>query len=321
MDKKSYRVRNWKEYNEALVQRGSLTFWFDENCLEKWRSTLKLGKRGRGRPEEYSDIAIHCGLTLKAIFRLTFRGTEGFLKSLMSLLKLDLATPDYTLLCKRQKNLSIDLPRKTVNAGEGLHIVVDATGLKVYGEGEWKVRQHDWDKRRVWRKLHLAVNSKTHEIEAFELTDLSMRDGEGFPLLMNKITTPITECIGDGAYDNFSCYAIAEQKGMDFIAPPCRKAKTSDERRRNKKKATAGAVKKRDDIINQVRKLGRKEWKIQSGYHRRSLAETAMFRVKTLLGSRLSTKKLEHQRVEAAIWCQIINKVTIAGMPISVAIS
>lgn len=319
MDKKSYRVRNWAEYNKALVNRGNINFWFDEKCLNQWQQTQKTGKKGR--PEKYSDVAIHCGLTLKALFRLSFRATEGFIKGLISLLKLGLGTPDYTLLCKRQKGLLVQLPKVPANASEKLHIVVDTTGLKVYGEGEWKVRQHGWKKRRLWRMLHLAVNSKTHGIEAFELTDLGTRDGEGFPLLLDKIGAPIESCKADGAYDNFSCYEEAERRGFQLITPPTRKAKTSDERRRHKKKASPGAVQKRDNAVIQMRQLGRKEWKIQSGYHRRSLAETAMYRVKNLLGNRLSTRKLEHQKVETAIWCEIINKMTTLGMPNSVAIN
>jgi hypothetical protein len=319
MDKKSYRVRNWKEYNKALVNRGNINFWINEECLKQWQNTQRTGKKGR--PEKYSDIAIHCGLTLKALLRLTFRATEGFIKGLMSLLKISLDVPDYTLLCKRQKHLSIKLPKVRSHVQEQLNIVVDTTGIKVYGEGEWKVRQHGWKKHRLWRMLHLAVNSNTHGIEAFELTDFGTRDCEGFPLLLKKIEGPIGSCKADGAYDSFSCYEESERYGFELITPPTQKAKTSDERRRHKKKAGPEAVKKRDDAVTQVRELGRKEWKIKTGYHRRSLAETAMFRLKTLLGNRFSTRKLEHQKVEAAIWCEIINKMTALGMPNSIAIN
>jgi hypothetical protein len=104
MDKKSYHTRNWKDYNKALVQRGSITLWFDANCVEEWQKTEKTGKRGR--PQKYSDVAIHCGLTIKAVFKLTFRAATGFIKSLMEMLKVNLDVPDYTLLCKRQKDIS-----------------------------------------------------------------------------------------------------------------------------------------------------------------------------------------------------------------------
>jgi hypothetical protein len=318
MNKKLYRVRNWGEYNQSLVKRGSITFWFSEEALQQWKSTERSGKRGR--PEKYSSVAIHCGLTLKVLLKLTFRATEGLIGSLLELLKWDLEVPDYSLLCKRQKELSLKLPRKARTNGEPLNIVVDTTGMKVYGEGEWKVRQHGTLKRRLWRKLHLAVNEKTHHIEAFELTDLGTQDCEGLPRLIEQVEGRVEQLTGDGAYDRFSCYEEAEQRGFHLITPAQRNAKTSVERPRNKKKASEGAVKKRDQVIRDIRELGRAEWKIQSRYHRRSIAETAMHRVKTLIGNRLTTRTFENQKVEMAIACQIINKMTTLGMPNSVAI-
>jgi len=312
MSKKDNRVRNWKDYNEALVKRGSLTFWFNEECINQWQS--EQDKKGRGRPEKYSDLAIQAGLTLKALFKLTFRATEGFIRSLLELLKLKLEAPNYTLLCKRQKNIMIDLPKKALHLGENLHLAFDTTGLKVYGEGEWKVRQHGWVKHRLWRKFHLAINTKNQQIEAFELTDLGVQDCEGVPLLLDQIEDPIDSARGDGSYDRFSCYEEAERKKFRLITPPQRNAKLSTERKK-KNKADPGAIKKRDEEVKKIRELGRKEWKIQADYHPRSLAETAMFRVKTILGNRLSTRTLQHQKTEVAIWCKIINKMTLLGLP------
>lgn len=318
MTKKVYRVRNWKDYNEALVKRGSLTFWLDEKCLNQWKSEKR--SRGRGRPEKYSDLAIQTGLTLKALFKLTFRATEGFIKSLLEMLKVTIKAPDYSLLCKRQKNITIDLLKKAA-CGEPLHLAFDTTGLKIYGEGEWKVRRHGWMKHRLWRKFHIAVNTVSHQIEAFELTDLGVQDCEGVPLLLNQIVGPIASGRGDGAYDRFSCYEEAERKKFRLITPPQRNSKLSSERKKYNRKISAEALKKRDAEIKKVRELGRKEWKIQADYHRRSLAETAMFRMKTLLSNRLSTRTLEHQKTEVAIWSQIINKMTMLGMPESIAMN
>jgi hypothetical protein len=316
MDKKSYRVRNWRDYNKALVSRGSITFWFDEGNIEQWHETEKSNKRGR--PQKYSNKAIHCGLMLKVLFKLTFRAVAGFIKSIMEILKLDLAVPDYTLLCKRQQEVSIELPK--VKSLEKMDIVIDSTGLKIYGEGEWKVRQHGVSKRRVWRKLHLAVNSSSSNIEACELTDLGVQDCQAFPIVLDKIVGSIEACKADGSYDRFSCYQHAEQRGFRLVTPPQRNAATSKEKPGNKKKASMEAVKQRDEEIKSVRELGRKEWKIKSGYHTRSLAETAMFRFKRLLGNRLSARKLANQKIEVAIRCQILNKMLSLGMPNSVAI-
>lgn len=302
------RVRNWRNYNESLVRRGSITFWFTEECIEEWRATKKTS--GRGRPQKYSNAVIECALTLKAWFKQTFRAVEGFIRSIVQLLCLKLSVPTYTLLCKRQKTISIKLPQKPRDMAAPVNILVDTTGLKVYGEGEWKVKKHGTIKHRLWRKLHLAVNEESQAIEAFALTDLGVQDCEGLGLLTKQIKTKIGTCKGDGSYDSFRCYETGAQGNFELIAPPQKNARTSRERTCNKKKASHKAVLQRDWTIQQVRQLGLQEWKKKINYHRRSLAETAMFRIKTLLGAKLTTRKLEHQKIEMAIWCKIINQIT-----------
>ena len=220
MTKKVYRVRNWKEYNQALINRGSITFWYSEDCIAQWHNTERSGKRGR--PEKYSDIAIECGLTLKALLGLTFRATEGFIRSMSELMGLNLEIPNYSLLCKRQRTLKVKLPKHSRTPGEKLTILVDSTGLKVYGEGEWKVRNHGVIKKRLWRKLHIALNSESQEIEALELTHLGVQDWDGFENLIKEIEAELETVIGDGAYDKFSCYKLATTHKFNLITPPQR---------------------------------------------------------------------------------------------------
>lgn len=313
MSKKTYRVRNWKEYNEALVQRGSVTFWFDEETIQKW---LSQGQNdSRGRPEYYSDTCIECALTLRALFKLTLRATEGFIKSLLKMMKLPLKTPDYTTLCKRQKGLEIQIKKQSIRNNEGIHLVIDSTGLKVFGEGEWKVRQHGQERKRVWRKIHLAVNAKTHDIESCLVTTPGIQDCQGLPELLRQIENPINEFIGDGAFDRFSCYEEAVKRQCKGIFPVQRNAATTQERSENKKKASEAAWRNRDKVIEEVRRVGRKEWKIANGYHQRSLAETAIFRIKTLLGRKLCSRTMAHQKVEMRLWCLALNKLNTLGMP------
>jgi len=320
MAKKAYRVRNWRQYNEALVQRGSITLWLNEKVIRDWY--VKNSLRGRGRPKKYSDVAIECGLTIKAVFNLTFRAVEGFITSLLHQWKINAKTPDYSLLCKRQKTLKIKLRKSATNPGEGIHILVDTTGLKVFGEGEWKVRQHGYIKKRLWRKLHVAINADNQEIEAFELKELTFQDGDGLPLLIKQINKEIASATGDGAYDQYKAYKLANEQSFRLITPPNRVAKLMKECTGNTTKAkhTADmrkALQSRDAYIERIRQIGRPTWKEEVGYHRRSLVETAMFRVKMLLGNRLSTRKFAHQKIEAAIWCNVINQMTQLGMPIS----
>lgn len=319
MDKKSYSVRNWNHYNKALVQRGNINFWINKECLEKWQSCDKTGKKGR--PEEYSNIAIQTGLVIKALYKLTFRAVEGFLKGFFEMLGIRLKVPNYSTLCKRQKDVSIK-PLKTKTKGP-LNILVDSTGLKILGEGEWKLEKYTWNRRRLWRKLHLAVNDKSQTIEAFELTELGTQDSEGLTMLIDKIKKPIKSCIGDGAYDRYSSYEHADRLDFDLIVPPAINAKLTHELKdKNKlKRLNVKALKERDIAIEKMRKYGKKDWKVNSGYHRRSLAETAMYRFKTILGGKLSSRKLENQQVETAIKCNILNKMTELGMPKSVVIN
>jgi len=320
MAQKAYRVRNWRQYNEALVQRGSITFWFSEEVVKNWH--IDDSSKSRGRPRKYSDMAMTCGLTLKAVFKLSFRATEGFVRSLIERMGIKAEAPDYSLFCKRQKTLKISLSQSKIRPGESIQVLVDTTGLKVFGEGEWKVRQHGHIKKRLWRKLHLALNEANQEIEAFELKELGFQDGDGLPLLINGIDKEIDRVTGDGAYDQYKLYKLAKRRKFRLITPPKRDAKMTKEciGRGSKYKHTPEileALKDRDSYLEKIREIGRSEWKKAVGYHRRSLAETAVFRVKTLLGNRLSTRKFEHQKVEAAIWCGIINKVTKLGMPLS----
>ena len=158
--KQQYKIRNWKEYNQALVQRGSLTYWFDEDVIAAWHNIEENNDTcRRGRPPIYSDMAIICALSLKVLFQLPLRATEGLLGSLFELMNLPLSVPNYTTLSRRQSHLEIELPSLIPN--DSRHIVIDSTGLKIFGEGEWKVRQHGYDKRRTWRKLHLGIDEKT----------------------------------------------------------------------------------------------------------------------------------------------------------------
>lgn len=208
MGNSQLKMQNWTPYNKALVNRGNITFWFDRESIEGWYQLDNPIKRGR--PCLYSDLAIECCLTLRAIFKMPLRATQGFVSSLLQMMQLPLTAPDYSLLCKRQKTLKIKLP-KSIKKNCGIHIVADSTGLKVYGEGEWKVRQHGKLKRRTWVKLHLSINEATHDIEASILTAPSVHDCEALPEMLKQIDVNIDQITGDGAYDTYDNYEAVSQ--------------------------------------------------------------------------------------------------------------
>jgi len=312
--KKKYRIKNWKEYNEALKQRGSVDFWIDESVTKSWYTQKHTGKKGH--PQLYASSTIQCALTLQAVFHLPLRATQGFLSSLLKLLNLSkLPTPDYSTLSRRRSAFPVILPYK--KQGGVINIVLDSTGLKVYGEGEWKVRQHGYTKRRTWRKLHLALDPKTHMIEASVLTTNACSDSQAFSDLLGQVNknVKIASVSGDGAYDTKTCYEMLENRGAKAKIPPRRNARCSGQNEIDSGFSPGNA---RNENLRTIQKVGRKQWKQQSGYHTRSLAETAMFRFKKIFGGSLSSRKLLSQVAEAHIKCCALNRMSAIGMPVSV---
>jgi hypothetical protein len=300
-----YRVKNWSDYDKALVQRGSITFWLLDDFEKNWRHT---GEKQRGAQLDYSDQAILVMLTVKEVFHLTNRQVEGFMRSLFVLMKMVLPVPDHSTLSKRGRNLKVNLPKKT---NQSLNIVMDSTGLKIYGEGEWKVRQHGVSKRRTWRKLHLGINPEDGEIQAVELTENSVSDAEVVETLLQQIDQEIARFAADGAYDKRKVYdSLNEHSPNTEVSIPPRK-----NARIWKHGNTKAERLKRDENLRSIRKHGRKTWKNDSGYHIRSLAETAMFRLKTIFGNGLSTRLLETQTTQTLVRCAALNQMTHLGMP------
>ena len=302
--KKARRISNWSEYNKALVNRGSLTVWFDKDMINSWFSTRL--SNNRGRPILYSDLAIEFCLTIKALYKLPLRATQGFVQSIFKIMGLSLPVPDYTSLCKRQKILKIKLPKQK-NRNKKMHIVVDSTGLKVFGEGEWKVRKHGKEKRRTWLKLHLAIDESTNDIEAVMLTADDVHDSETLPNMLNQIDGVVEQVTGDGAYDTHDSY----QAAIDIGATPCFPPRVNATRH----KATDEAWRLRNHALSQVGYHDLKRWKKKNNYHRRSLSETAMFRFKQILGNQVDARTIERQSREIGIKCSILNKMNQLGMP------
>lgn len=307
--KKKYRIRNWKKYNTALIQRGSITVWFSQDSIGKWLASDR--KCPRGRPQIYSNEAILCALIIRGVYHLPLRALQGFLLSLVCLMGLSLPVPSYTQICRRAATLGQEI--KKLSNRRPTDIVFDSTGMKIYGEGEWKVRTHGKSKRRTWRKIHLAVCPDSHEIILECVTENNVSDSEVIPSMERKLPKTVKRSYGDGAYDKEGCYQAFFKGHIEAIVPPQRNAVMQDEKNKP-------WIESRNNALREIVGLGgdddaRKLWKILKGYHRRSLGETAMYRLKTLFGSSLRSRSIANQKAEMYARCLGINKMNSLGMP------
>lgn len=303
----SYRIENWKDYNRSLINRGNITLWFSEDAIKSWYH-MPAKDKSRGRSLIYSDSFIELVLTLRRLFDFSLRATQGFMEGMVHLLGLKLQVAHYSRLSRRAAALSIDLLN---NKKMITDLVIDSTGLKVYGEGEWKVRTHGTHKRRSWRKYHVAVDPDSHEVTAVELTQAHVHDGHVVEKLLSD-QIHIGKVYGDGAYSYKQSFdPIADRGGTPLIA--IRRGTSLV-----KKMPSNGEV-LRNQLVREIWAVGgQNKWKKTSGYHRRSLVETHMFRLKTILGGVLRSRKFNNQITEAKIMAKILNKMTSLGMPKSV---
>ncbi len=306
--KQQYRIRNWKQYNKALVARGSLTLWIDSRSLDKWLDQELPARRGRRRT--YSDLAIECSLMLREVYHLPLRSTQGLVLSVMRLLGIKLPAPDYSTLSRRARRLELSLSAQARQTTTIAHLVIDSSGLKMYGEGEWKVRVHGADKRRTWRKLHIAMDASTHQLTAALITDKDLLDRNALAALLEQTEGAVERVCGDGAYDFKQCYQAIKGRQAVALIPP----------RRDAVMRGKSPFEQRDENVREIKRRGRKAWKRASGYHRRSLVECAFFRLKTLFSDRLRSRREDTQTTEAVIRCAAMNRMTKLGMPHSYAV-
>jgi hypothetical protein len=304
--KARYRVENWTAYDAALRRRGDLTIWVTPETIAAWTPPA-TGRRGR--PSRYSAIAIEAGLMLRLAFGRPWRQTEGLLGSLMRLLGLELPVPDHTTFSRRSADLEMASALATTDGP--VTVIIDSTGLKVFGAGEWHLEKHGGKARRTWRKLHLAVSPDTGEILPSELTGNEDGDASLVRPLLNQITRPINAVLADGAYDGEPIYCAVAERAPDaeVIIPPRATSVVS---------VSAETVPtRRGRHIRMIKERGRLGWQRAVQYGRRSLVEVAILRYKVLIGRSLRARTLPAQKVEAAIGCKVMNLMTSLGMPVT----
>src|SRR5215218_8858950 len=305
-----YRVTNWPEYDRALQRRGSVTLWVTPEALAAWHPP-RTGRRGRS--PQYAEIAIETGHLLRLAFGRPWRQTEGLLRSLATLLGVEIGIPDHITFARRSPGLALANSLAQAQRTGPVHVVIDATGLKVHGAGEWLVETHGGRGKRTWRKLHLAVDPGTGEILASELTTAEAGDAALVGPLLEQIAGPIASVTADGAYDGEPVYRAVAERQPDppaaVVIPPRATAVASP---------TAGtAPTQRDRHIRMIQDRGRMGWQKAVGYGRRALGESAVFRYKAIIGRGLRARTLPGQKTEARVACSVLDRMTGLGMPVS----
>jgi hypothetical protein len=291
-----HRVTNWPEYEAGLRGRGSLTVWFSEEAIEGWRAAPRTT---RGGQPLYSDLAISTALTLRAVFHLALRQTEGLITSILELLGLDLAVPDHSTMSRRAETLKLPRPR----GGRGpVHLLVDSTGLRLCGPGEWPMEKHGTQRRRSWRKLHLATDADTGRIVATELTGHNVDDGSQVGPLLDGVDGRVASITGDGAFDRDDVYAViaALHPDAEAIVPPRSSAVPSA--------VAETAPTQRDRHLQTIAEHGRLGWQRASGYNWRALVEADVSRWKGVIGPGLRSQTDRRQATEVAIAAAALNR-------------
>jgi hypothetical protein len=291
--KKAYNDRDWKAYDQALKNRGNITIWFCEDAVKQWNAPQEEYRK-KGRPKTYSDLSIQTYQVFRSLFKQPLRQTEGLVTSIIRLLDLDLQTPDHTTLSRRLGKIKI--PKKSQISEEPKVIVFDSTGLKVMGEREWMNYKHGTRQRKVWRKLHIAIEDG--EIVAHTLTIHTISDTAEVMALVEQIDAPITETLGDGGYGHVATYAAIDKHNKNksgnstmITVPPnigFQPIRDSDhqERIRNQK------------IIDEQ---GREYWERRTNYGRRKQVECTFSRWKRMLGGNIKAKNGNNQVGEMKI--------------------
>jgi hypothetical protein len=298
-----FKVRNWPAYEAGLRRRGSLTLWIEDAALEGWQT---MGPSGQAR---YTGTAIQTSLMLRAAFKLPLRQIEGLMTSVLSLMGLTISAPDHTTLSRRAVTLPV-IQATSVPHGP-LHILIDSTGLQVYGAGQWLEAKHGAKSRRKWRKLHLAIDAASGLIVAQTLTDQDVDDPSQVGSLLDQMDNPNVQVTADGAYDGAPTYQTIAQHGdgIEVVIPPRATAIPSGE---------LDTPTQRDRHLAMIAEQGRLAWQAATGYGQRSLVETTMGRYKTLIGPRLRARGFAGQQTEAAIGVAVLNRMLVAGRPDSV---
>ncbi len=309
--KQKHKVTNSAAYDASLRQRGSLTVWFTDEAVAAWKAQPRTT---RGGQRWYSPLAILTALTLRAVFRLALRQTEGLIGSIIDLLGLDLAVPDHTTLSRRAETLKVPRPQPRKD-GEPIHLLVDSTGLKLRGAGEWLVEKHGAKTRRSWRKLHIGLDADTGQIVAAALTTKEIGDGSEVGPLLDQVAASVASLTADGAYDQEGVSAAVAERHPEaaIIVPPRSTAVPSE--------TAETEPTQRDRHLRFIAEHGRAAWRKASGYTTRARAEATIGRFKQVIGDALRSRTDQRRATEVDVAVHTLNRMLELGRRISVRIA
>jgi IS5 family transposase len=302
--KTKYRVTNWASYNKTLVDRGNLRLWISPDAIANWNAKPKQRRRG-GQPK-YSNLAIETALTLRLIYHLPLRQTEGFVASIFDLMGLHLDVPDHSTLSRRSRTLKLKL-KETIPSGS-IDLIIDSSGLAIVGEGQWAAAKHGKRGLQGWKKLHLGVDDNGI-IVAETLTGPNVDDAKTGVKMINNARHRVKVVIGDAAYDSREIYEAAENRGARVVVPPVRNARVDKH-----------SPQARNRSVKRIAKVGRQRWKTETRYHRQGKVENTFFRYKTMIGDRFRSRDPDSQKTEVILGCNILNRMFERGRPRSAAI-
>ena len=308
-----HRIINWRDYDASLKRRGDLLVWVSEDVIAGWKAQPRTTPGGQA---VYSPLAIQTALSLRAVFHMPLRQTEGLLGSLLRLLEVKLSVPDHTTLSRRGKTLKVARAPRIAKETDGpLHLIVDSTGLKFHGPGEWTIEKHGTKRRKSWRVFHLGTDAQTGEIVAHLLTSKEADDAHQVGRLLDQLDEPLAAFLGDGAYDREVATSAILQRHPDasIIVPPLKTAVLSEHAQTDPTQ--------RDRHLLEIGKHGRSGWQKHSGYTVRSRVENSIGRFKQVLGESLRSKDHRNQATEIDIAVHVLNRMLSFGRPYSVRIA
>lgn len=306
--KQKQQVTNCAEYDESLRQRGDLTVWISDDALAVWSAPPRTTPGGQ---PVYSDLAIEMCLTLRMVFKRPLRQTQGLISSIAKLLGVDITVPHFTTMSRRGNGLSLSAKTVPKSAKQPVQLVVDSTGLKIFGEGEWLEKKHKTRrKRRSWRKLHLGLDFVSGQIVCSDLTTDDIGDPTALPGLLDQIDAPVDLFLADGAYDGEPTVQVLNERfgsAIKVTIPPPKNAIMSPNAAQNPSA--------RDRHIADIAAHGRMAWQTSSGYNQRSRIETQIGRWKAVIGYKLKARSFKNQKTEAKIGVRVLNRMTELGRP------